>query len=180
MTDKNHRLNYLKDLSKYKMADNDPDVRGWEVYDAENESVGKVSGLLVDTEKEKVRYLDVDLNEKLKSGKHDPFDAKYEDGIHEYLDKEGEIHMIIPVGVARVEKDHKKVVADGIDRNSLRDIPTYRYRKDIPVHPKYERRVVEACMGGSKRKTKELELSDDEMYNSEQFDSDRFYGTRSK
>ncbi len=178
--DNDRRLNYLEDLSKYKMADNDPDVRGWEVFDADNEPVGKVSGLLVDKEKEKVRYLDVDLNDDLLSEQHDPFDVKHEDGIHEFSDKEGEIHMIIPVGVARVERDHKKVVADGIDRDSLRNIPSYRYRKDIPVHPKYERRVVQACMGGTKRKEVELELSDDEIYNSEQFNQDRFYGRSSK
>lgn len=178
---KNRKLSYLKDLSGYKMDKDNPDVRGWTVHDANHEKVGTISGLLTDPEKERVVYLDVDVDENLISEHHDPFDAKHDEGIHEYQDKKGSIHMIIPVGVAHVDRDHKRVIADGINQGSLKSFPSYRYRKEEPIHPEYERRVMNEC-----RKQKQFtesrdgrlidrDLSDDDYYQSDYFDQDRFY-----
>lgn len=179
---KNRRLHYLDDLKDYKMAKDDPDVRGWDVRDANSEKVGTVSGLLVDPKMERVVYLDVDVRDDIISDEHDPFDTKHQDGVHEYQDKKGDIHMIIPVGVAHVDKEHKSVVSDGIDTGSLRNFPSYRYRKDTPVHPDYERKVHDETKK-QKRYTEskdgrliERDLNDDDYYESDQFDQDRFYG----
>ncbi len=183
MAEKKHRrLVYLKELKDYKMAKHDPDVRGWNVHDANNDKVGTVSGLLADPEKERIIYLDVDVMDEIVSHDHDPFDARHEEGIHEYQDKEGDIHMIIPVGVAHIDRETKKVIADGIDQGSLRNFPSYRYRESSNVHPDYERRVMEECMKQKRyRESKDgklidRDLTDDEYYNSEHFDEDRFYG----
>ncbi len=181
---KSHRkLNYLRDLKDYKIAKNDPDVRGWEVHDADHQSVGTISGLIVDVSREKVRYLDVEIDESILPGDHDPFSAEHEDGIHEYQDSKGGIHMIIPIGVARIEPDNKVVVADGIDQNSLRNIPTYRYRENVPVHSDYERSVL-ANFRDRHHPVEETrsrdEITDEELYNSEHFNEDRFYGRERK
>src|SRR5690606_3810910 len=101
----NKKLHYLKDLKDYKVAKNEPDVRGWEVHDATHTKVGKVSGLIVDLGREKVRYLDVEVDESIIPGDHDPFGAQHKDGIHEYQDSKGGIHMIVPIGVAHIEAD---------------------------------------------------------------------------
>ncbi len=181
----NRRLVYLKDLKDYKMASGDPDVRGWNIHDSNNDNVGVISGLLVDPVLEKVVYLDVEIREDILAPDHDPFDARHYDGIHEYQDKEGEIHMIVPVGVAHVDSVEKKVIADGIDQGSLRNYPSYRYYEEkLELHPEYERRIKEEYLRqrryleGSESRVDEPELTDEEFYNSEHFNADRFYGRK--
>lgn len=179
----NRKLHYLRDLKDYKIAKNEPDVRGWEVTDANNHAVGTVSGLVVDVSREKVRYIDVDIDESILPGDHDPFSAAHEDGIHEYQDSKGSIHMIIPIGVARLDSDNKKVVADGIDQNSLRNIPTYRFQENTPVHSDYEQSVLanfrDRYEPEDRTRSRE-DITDDELYNSEHFNEDRFYGRERK
>ena len=53
----------LKRLSelRYKVADGDPDIRGWRVYASTGRELGTVSDLLVDVEAGEVVMLDVDL-----------------------------------------------------------------------------------------------------------------------
>ena len=46
-TTKERNLYYLEELSDYKVADSDKDVRGWEVKDIDGRTVGKVDNLLV-------------------------------------------------------------------------------------------------------------------------------------
>jgi sporulation protein YlmC with PRC-barrel domain len=53
----------LKRLSelRYKVADGDPDIRGWKVYASTGRELGTVSDLLVDVDAGEVVMLDVDL-----------------------------------------------------------------------------------------------------------------------
>src|SRR5947209_11719250 len=55
-------LTHLKD---YKVAKEDPDVRGWPLIARDGRTVGKVHDLLVDTAALRVRYLDVELERDL-------------------------------------------------------------------------------------------------------------------
>ncbi len=179
----NRKLNYLKDLKDYKIAKNDPDVRGWEVHDSNRQSVGTISGLVVDVSREKVRYIDVAIDETILPGDHDPFSAEHEDGIHEYQDSKGDIHMIIPIGVARIEPENKVVIADGIDQNSLRNIPTYRYRENVPVHSEYEQSVLANFRDKNQPADEDVnrdDTNDEYPYDSEHFNEDRFYGRERK
>jgi hypothetical protein len=166
-TNKNN-LHYLRDLKDYKIAKDEPDVRGWKVQDSNHQTVGTVAGLLVDVSVEKVRYIDVDLDNSLIPADHDPFDAKHKDGIHEFQDKKGNIHMIIPIGVARIERD------------SLRNIPTYRYQQNVPVQSDYEQSVLSNFRKQPGDADRSRELTDDELYNSEHFNEERFYGRRGR
>lgn len=67
-TDK--RLAHLEG-SGYKVAEGDPDVRGWDVMDRDGSRIGEVDDLLVDTEALKVRYLEVRLDPRLVHGTAD-------------------------------------------------------------------------------------------------------------
>ncbi len=58
----NKHLFYLNELSDYKVASDDPDVRGWKVKDSDNRVIGKVDNLLVNKNTERVVYLDVVLD----------------------------------------------------------------------------------------------------------------------
>lgn len=181
MADNKHStLEYLSNLSKYKMADDDPDVRGWDVYDANDEKVGTVTGLLASPEREKIVYLDVEPLEELLTEGHNPFEAEHEEGIHEYQDREGDIRMIIPVGVARVDRDRKVVVADGIQTAALKDYPTYRYREGLPVPADYEKQVRDRNSGVFRQNEGAPAEENEPDYGTPDYDADRFYGRKEK
>ena len=140
--DENRRLHFLRDLSDYKVASDDPDVRGWEVVDVNNRPVGKIDDLLVDIRREKVRYLDVDLNQDIISEHHDPLEDNKASGVHEYIKRDGDIHMIVPIGLARVDRDNKKVISDEINRSILER--GHLHRKGDIIEPEYEHKVIES------------------------------------
>lgn len=56
------RVAALRNLRGYKVAEGDPDVRGWEVAGGDGLRIGTVNDLLVDTVAGKVRYLDIQLD----------------------------------------------------------------------------------------------------------------------
>lgn len=56
------RVAALRNLRGYKVAEGDPDVRGWEVVGGDGLRIGTVNDLLVDTVAGKVRYLDIELD----------------------------------------------------------------------------------------------------------------------
>lgn len=56
------RVAALRNLRGYKVADGDPDVRGWEVAGGDGLRIGTVNDLLVDTVAGKARYLDIELD----------------------------------------------------------------------------------------------------------------------
>jgi photosynthetic reaction center H subunit len=56
------RLIRLEDMSGYRVADDDPDVRGWVVKTRDGTRIGKVDTLIIDTVELKARYIEVDLD----------------------------------------------------------------------------------------------------------------------
>jgi uncharacterized protein (TIGR02271 family) len=54
-------LRRISDMSGYKVSDEDPDIRGWNVVGADGNVIGEVDDLLVDTAQMKVRSIDVDV-----------------------------------------------------------------------------------------------------------------------
>jgi hypothetical protein len=52
-------------LRRYKVADGDPDVRGWQVDGNDGQTIGQVDDLLVDPDALKVRYLQIRLARRL-------------------------------------------------------------------------------------------------------------------
>ena len=51
----------LKDLGKFKVAADEPDIRGWSAFTSTGREVGRVDELLVDTSTNEVVMLDIDL-----------------------------------------------------------------------------------------------------------------------
>ena len=54
-------LRRISHMSGYKVSDEDPDIRGWNVVGADGNVIGEVDDLLVDTAQMKVRSIDVDV-----------------------------------------------------------------------------------------------------------------------
>ena len=85
------RLAHLDELDDYKVADGEPDVRGWRVKTADGRTIGKVEDLLVDCGLMQVRYLEVELDRKA-------------------LDLPEDRHVLLPVADARLNDDDDVVL----------------------------------------------------------------------
>lgn len=136
----------MEELDDYKVASNEPDVRGWDIVDYQKEKIGVVRELIVDIENEKVRYLDVVATADLSlSG--------------------GDRHFIIPIGVAHVDENENRVIVREIDKTTLASIPNYT---GAAVTRDYEFDVVER-LRGDRANIFEDRFYDNEFYNEENF-----------
>ncbi len=79
------RLVRLKELDDYKVAEGEPDIRGWNVYTATGRELGDIDDLLVDTELGEVVMVDVDL-------------------------KRDDRHTLAPIKAAWIDRDNRRVV----------------------------------------------------------------------
>lgn len=145
--DRNDRhLFRMEELEDYKIADNEPDVRGWDIVDYQKEKIGVVKELIVDIDKEKVRYLDIIATQELSlSG--------------------GDRHFIVPIGVAQIDETENRVVVREIDKTTLMSIPNYTGNA---VTRDYEFDVVER-LRGDRTNIFEDQFYDNEFYNEENF-----------
>lgn len=136
----NKHLFYLNELSDYKVASDDPDVRGWKVKDSDNRVIGKVDNLLVNKNTERVVYLDVEVDSSIIEANHDPYGQPADSDVHEFINKEGENHIIIPVGLVRImDKDNdgdKHVYTDRINHRTFAE--TKRIERGANVSRDYE------------------------------------------
>ena len=140
--DNKKHLFYLDELSDYKVASDDPDVRGWEVQDKENRVVGKVDNLLVNKNTKRVVYLDVEVDKSIIEANHEPYRDSANTGVHEFINKDGENHLIVPVGLVRLNSDKKFVYTDQIDHKTFAE--TKRFEKGSNVDREYEIVVLES------------------------------------
>jgi len=99
------RLRALSELSNFKVAEDDPDIRGWLVRDVNGESIGRVHDLVVEMDTRQVRYLDVAL------------DAA-----------DGERHVVVPIGLARLNDDSNVVSLGATSREQLLSLPQFDHK----------------------------------------------------
>lgn len=120
--DKDKKVLYrLDELSDRKVASDYSDVRGWEVVDRDNHVIGEVDDLLVNKDTERVVYLDVEVDDSLKTGGQEAnLDTPANKGTHEFINKDGENHLIIPIGVVDIDEDNKKVYTNEIGYENFR------------------------------------------------------------
>jgi hypothetical protein len=161
---KNKDLYYLNDLSDYKVASGYTDVRGWVVKDAHNRAVGKVDGLLASKSAERVVYLDVEVNDDLIEEGHKIFSASAGKGVHEFINKEGENHLIVPIGLANLDEDENEVHTDQIDRNTF--AKAGRFDKNKSFDRDYEVKMYVLYTGNPENETSEY---DNNFYNRKEF-----------
>lgn len=104
MSEHTDRLARLGELSGYKVADGDPDPRGWEVVTADGQRIGRVDDLIVDRDAERAQYLDV------------------------RLERGGDRHVLIPAEAVRVgdEEQQRRQVAVGASDEYFAGVTPYR------------------------------------------------------
>lgn len=167
MSNKEKKLFYLHEIPDYKVADTYEDVRGWIVKDAGNRTIGKVDGLLVNKSEEKVVYLDVKVDQSVIEEGHKTYDAPADSGVHGFLNKEGEDHLIIPIGLARLDLKKREVQTNQIDY--LTFAKASRFSKGAPIIPEYELKIYHNYVG---RNTGEENIRiNDEFYKRKEFDN---------
>ncbi len=133
---KEKNLFYLNELSDYKIASDNPDVRGWQVKDADNRVIGKVDNLLVNKSTERVVYLDVEVDKSIIDADHDPYGQPADSDVHGFINKEGENHIIIPVGLVNVNHDPDFVTTNRINHQTFAE--TKRIEKGSAINREYE------------------------------------------
>lgn len=136
MEDKDKNLFHLDELSDYKVADGYNDVRGWDVIDADARRIGKVDGMMVSKSAERVVYLDVEVDEDLIQEGHKTYEKSAGDGVHEFLNEDGENHLIIPIGMVTLDEDDEKVHSNKINYTTFSN--TKRYKKGQDIDRSYE------------------------------------------
>jgi len=164
MTDTNRNLFNLDELSGYKVAENYSDVRGWEVKDANNRTIGKVDHLLVNKIAERVVYLDVEVDTTLIEEGYNTYQNSVSEGVHEFLNKDGENHVIIPIGMAMIDEKNKLVTTNQIDSSTF--AKTKRFKKGDVIDFGYELNTIRHYRGDNA-----IHHSNtvDEFYNREEF-----------
>lgn len=167
MSDNNKNLYYLDELSDYKVASDDCDVRGWKVKDADNRTIGKVDDLLVNKMAERVVYLDVEVDKSLLEDGHDVDDIPATDGAYRFMSKDGDNHLIIPIGMVRLDEENENVVANGIDYSTFAKIK--RFSKGTVIEPDYELSVYRHYV--SDNTIDDSTIVDDRFYNRKEFEN---------
>jgi len=119
MSDTTKNLYNLEDLTDYKIAENYSDIRGWDVKDANNRTIGKVDHLLVNKTAERVVYIDVEVDESLIEDGFNTYQSPVSEGVHEFLNREGENHLIIPIGMSSIDENHKLITTQEIDSSTF-------------------------------------------------------------
>ena len=157
MAEDKKNLYYLHELSDYKVASQDSDVRGWDIKDADNRVIGKVDNLLVNKRKDKVVYLDVEVDKTIIDANHDPYGRPNSAQVHEFINSEGENHIIIPIGLVRLNEEQKYVYAETINHQTFAE--TKRFEKGRAVDREYETVVLESYdrFGDPEKRKRELE-----------------------
>lgn len=140
----------LDKADDYKIADGNPDPRGWDVV-ANGTKVGEVDRLIADLNALKVRYLDVELDVDFAGTK--------------------DRHVLIPIGAARLDSRNDNVLLQGMTRDALIGLPAYA--ADAPITRDYENSLRERMTGTPIPPTQ----SGRDYYDHEHFDENRFFGT---
>jgi len=136
MSTKEKHLYYLSELKGYKVNKKDQDIRGWAVKDLDNRTIGKVDNLLVNKDFGKVVYVDVEVDQSIIDKKHDPYHPNSNSEVKEFINKEGETHIIIPIGLVDLNLENHYVYTQTINYQTFAE--TKRYRPGTYISRDYE------------------------------------------
>lgn len=168
MENKDRNLYRLDELSDYKIASNYSDVRGWKIVDTDNRTIGKIDNLWVNKDMQRVVYLDVNVDKKLiEDSRIEVHDAIANDNGREFIYKDGDSHIIIPIGSVSINKDTKIVMANNIGYDTFRK--TSRYNLQNNFDRNYERRVLNSYYPDNESRIVS-DSDDDNFYNRREFD----------
>jgi sporulation protein YlmC with PRC-barrel domain len=155
---KHRRLQELK-RSDFDIVDGEPDIRGWDVKNAQGKKIGEVEELIVDAQQKKVRYMVVDLDDN-------EFDLD---------DRE----VLIPIGLAQLHQKDDDVILPNVQVEQLSALPEY---DDDNLNANVERQIC-TTFGRSQQtmgiaNTSGTEEVNSDFYQHEHFNDDNLYANR--
>ncbi|MBZ4037502.1 PRC-barrel domain-containing protein [Flavobacterium sp. 17A] len=166
MENKDRNLYRLDELSDYKVASNYSDVRGWKIVDADNRTIGKIDNLWVNKDMQRVVYLDVNVDKALiDDSKNEIHDTIANENGREFMYRDGDSHLIIPIGSVSINKDTKIVMANSIGYDTFRK--TGRYNTQQNFDRNYEKAVMRSYYPNDESR---FENDDEAFYNRREFD----------
>ncbi len=139
---KNRNLYFLSELSDFKVSDEDKDVRGWIVKDANKNTIGTVDNLLVSKANNRVVYLDVEVEKSILEENNSPYSNTTGDAEGDLRNEEDENHVIIPIGMAHLDSNEEIVRTPKINRDIF--ARTKRRKKGSTIDRSYETNVLES------------------------------------
>jgi hypothetical protein len=148
MENSNKNLYYLEELSDYKVDDDYHDVRGWDMLDTNRKKIGKVTNFLVNKDNKRVVYLDVEVDKSIIDHNYKTFKEEASEGVHGFRNEDGEDHLIVPVGMAKIDENNKDVCTNEIDYNTFASAK--RFKKDQNIDREYEVLVLGHLSGDEK------------------------------
>lgn len=167
MENKGRNLYKLDELSDYKVASDYSDVRGWKIVDADNRTIGTIDNLWVNKDMQRVIYLDVKADKMLVEDSHrEVHDTIASDSEREFMYRDGDSHLIIPIGSVSINKDTKIVMAKGIGYDTFRR--TGRYNTQQRFDRNYERAVLRSYYPSNDPDVA-YESDDDDFYSRREF-----------
>lgn len=141
----------LDELDDFKVADGDPDVRGWDVLSADGRKIGEVDNLLIDTAAMKVRYLEVDVDREVTNATE-------------------ERHVLVPIGYARLDESDDQIRVDSLKVADVMTLPAYSRGSLTREHETTVRKRFDTGFTGSE--------THEDFYEDKGYDQDRFFGAR--
>jgi len=124
-----------------------------------------VDGLLVSKEVDRVIYLDVEVDTSLIEAGHETYASPANKDVHEFLNEDGENHLIIPIGVVTLDEENKKVHSKQIDYSTF--AKTKRFKNGVDLERSYELMVLPHYFPDNN--FDEESGSDNEFYNRKEF-----------
>ena len=171
----------LKELKDYKVAKEDPDVRGWNVIGRDGRMVGEVHDLLVDTGEMRVRYLDAELDHSLLASAPTVPGAAGVLGAQAAPGTSGRHHVLVPIGSARLDEDHDRVYLEGLDSHDAALLPAYDHQAfSRDYETGVRRRFDRGYSPGSPASSSAAPISDRDFYAGDIYNDERFYEPRRK
>lgn len=148
-----NRVGPLSDLDDFKVASDDPDVRGWDVISADGRKIGDVKDLIVDTGAMKVRYLDVEVGKDFRA-----------DNNH---------RILVPIGQAQLHEKEDHVHVNALSSTDVRSAPRYSGSWN-----RSEEETVRRHYGTDTGTTASSKSGSADYYGHSHYDDDRFFGSR--
>ena len=106
MDNMKHRRLQEMDRSDFGIVEGEPDIRGWDVVNGSGQRIGEVEELIIDAQQQKVRYMVVELDD-------------------DDLDLEDDKEVLIPIGLAELDKEEDDVILPSVTVEQLRALPAY-------------------------------------------------------
>lgn len=152
--------NRLEELggSDFKIAEGQPNIKGWKVKNSAGRKYGEVDELIFNPASRKVRYMVLDLDDNelnLNSRK-----------------------VLLPIGLAQLHEEDDDVFLPGITLEQLQGLPEYVKDQITPASELRLRNLLAGSGAAGIGDSADYTYHEEGFYEHDHFDEDRFYGKR--